>query len=87
MRRILDFLTGIFMSDSGDVVRRITIIATGEGLDSTTSAVNDLGDAFDNAQKKADGSAFNGAVLAIAGMGAAVVGAIAGTPERGLQPP
>ena len=38
--------------NSGDLVRRITISATGEGIDSTTDSVNGLGDAFDNVSKK-----------------------------------
>lgn len=42
------------MADSGDVVKRITISATGENIDSTTSSVNSLSDAFDNVSGKSN---------------------------------
>lgn len=60
------------MADGGDVVKRITITANGEGIDSTTSSVNALGDAFDNASKKSQ-SAFEGV-----GTAGAIGGLIAG---------
>jgi hypothetical protein len=65
------------MSDSGDLVRRITISATGEGIDSTTDSVNGLGDAFDNVSKKSQDS-FTNLALGIAGSGAGVIGVLAG---------
>jgi hypothetical protein len=36
------------MSDSGDVTHRITISATGQGIDETTDSVKALGDAVDD---------------------------------------
>ncbi len=66
------------MSDSGDVVRRITISATGDGIDSTTDSVNKLGDAFDNTNSKANGSLWADMAAGILGVGAAAGGMVAG---------
>jgi hypothetical protein len=64
----------------GDVVRRITISATGEGIGSATDAVNSLGNAFSDSSEKAEsfGSAFSELVVGLAGVSAATIGLLAG---------
>jgi hypothetical protein len=71
------------MSDSGDVVRRITIQANGQGIDQTTDSVNKLGDAIDNTSSKAEDSQSLWVSMAtgIVGVGAAAVGAVVGIKE------
>jgi hypothetical protein len=64
------------MSD-GDLVRRITISATGEGIDNTTASVIALGDALGNTASATTGwdSAIDGLGRNITGLGAALSGA------------
>jgi hypothetical protein len=57
----------------GDVVRRITISATGEGIDSTASSLTGLGDAAQGATNSISDYA-----LAVAGIGGATIGVLAG---------
>src|SRR5712672_2554056 len=64
------------MADNGDVIRRITVQATGEGIDSTTNSVTGLGDAIDNTSKKA-GSLFSEMATSVVGVGAAIGGSLA----------
>lgn len=53
----------------GDIVRRITITATGEGIDNTTQSVESLGDALTNTSQLS--------LTALAGIGAGAIGAVA----------
>jgi hypothetical protein len=61
------------MSDSGDVVRRVTITANGQGIGSTTGSVNAPGDAFDKASDS--GNAFSSLAVGLAGLGPLLNGA------------
>ncbi|WFU84379.1 hypothetical protein QA645_17045 [Bradyrhizobium sp. CIAT3101] len=56
----------------GDIVRRVTITATGEGIDSTTRSVEGLSDALSNVGANSDLS-----LAALTGLGASAVGAVA----------
>jgi protein-tyrosine-phosphatase len=56
----------------GDIVRRVTITATGEGIDSTTSSVESLSDAISKVGSNSDLS-----LSALVGLGAGAVGALA----------
>jgi hypothetical protein len=71
------------MADSGDVVKRITITANGDGIDSTTSSINSLSDAFDKASSQSQdslsglltlGAGIGGIVAAISGLSTYIVG-------------
>jgi hypothetical protein len=64
------------MADSGDVVKRITITANGDGIDTTTSSLNSLSDAYD---KAADSSqlTLGGMVSLGAGIGGAIASLLA----------
>jgi hypothetical protein len=69
------------MADTGgDVVRRITVTATGDGIDSTTDSVNSLGQAIDSTNKKAgdSNSIWISMATSIVGAGVAVGAAVAG---------
>jgi hypothetical protein len=62
----------------GDVVRRVTISATGQGIDETAASVKNLGDTFSDVKAKADGGlSFTAVAASIAGIGAAAVAAMA----------
>jgi hypothetical protein len=62
----------------GDVVRRVTISATGQGIDETAASVKNLGDTFSDVKSKADGGiSFTAVAASIAGVGAAAVAAMA----------
>src|SRR5579871_6176749 len=61
------------MADSGDIVRRVTITATGEGVDSTTQSVKNLGDAAEDTS-----SLFTSMAASMAGVGLAAAGALGG---------
>ncbi|WP_271673182.1 hypothetical protein [Bradyrhizobium sp. CCBAU 51627] len=56
----------------GDIVRRVTITATGEGIDSTTSSVESLSDAISKVGSNSDLS-----LSALVGLGAGAAGALA----------
>jgi hypothetical protein len=71
------------MADSGDVVKRITITANGEGIDTTTGSLNSLSDAFDKASSQSQdslaglltlGAGIGGIVAAISGLSTYIVG-------------
>jgi hypothetical protein len=67
----------IKMADSGDVVKRITITATGVDIDSTTASVNALSDAYTNAaNKSSDALSVLGGVGAIGGLIAGLTAAL-----------
>jgi hypothetical protein len=65
------------MSD-GDVVRRVTISASGQGIESTRDSVTSLGDAIAKTRDSASGDIFSATALAITGMGVAALSALAG---------
>ncbi|WFU23161.1 hypothetical protein QA649_34535 [Bradyrhizobium sp. CB1717] len=61
----------------GDLVRRITS-TTGDGIDSTTNSVNELGNAVDETARKASeaDSLFNSYTMTIGGVSLATVAAV-----------
>lgn len=66
------------MADSSDIVRRVTIQASGEGIDSTTNSVKALGGAVEDTNNKANSSLWAEMAAGIVGVGVAAVGAYAG---------